>query len=148
MEEFILGLAIGLVGGIAGGLLGVGGGIVFVPALVLLGGVDQHTAQGVSLAVIVPTAISGSLTNARRGLIDGTVARWVTPLALVAGAAGAALAGVLNAEVLTRIFGLVLVYAGTRTLLALRRPRAEFPRDPQTSSRLRTRGGGRRPPRT
>jgi len=148
MGEVLAALAIGLTGGIAGGLLGVGGGIIFVPALVLLLDVGQHTAQGISLAVIVPTAISGSLTNARGGWIDAGVARWVTPPAIVAGVAGATFAGFIGGDLLTRIFGLVLVYAGARTLLSLYRSRAGVTDSPQGESSPRGPGAGRRPPST
>ncbi|MGV3723606.1 MAG: sulfite exporter TauE/SafE family protein, partial [Actinomycetota bacterium] len=59
-----------MVGGFVGALaalLGVGGGLVMVPALALLLGYDQHLAQGTSLAVIIPVSISGAYAHAKRG---------------------------------------------------------------------------------
>ena len=62
-------LAIGVAAGFLAGLLGVGGGILLVPAMVLLLGFDQHVAQGTSLVVIVPAAMIGTWTHYRRGTI-------------------------------------------------------------------------------
>ena len=82
----------GAAGGLLAGLLGVGGGIVIVPALDLaltLAGVDPavslHVAVATSMATIVPTSISSSRSHARRGAIDAEVIRrWSLPI--VAGA--------------------------------------------------------------
>lgn len=126
--EIVAALIIGLVGGIAGGLLGIGGGTLFVPAMVLLLGTDQHVAQGVSLVVIIPTGISATITNARRGFVDFDVARWVTPAAVALAFGGAYVAGHLGGSTLSRIFGIVVIYVGGRTLittwLAIQRDRA------------------------
>lgn len=116
--DLLLGLLIGLVGGAAGGLLGIGGGTLFVPAMVLLLGVDQHVAQGVSLVVIVPTAISATQANLRGGFVDIEIARWVTPFAVVLAFVGAFVAGLLDGDTLSRIFGLIVIYVGGRTLIA------------------------------
>jgi hypothetical protein len=99
-------------GGLVSGALGVGGGAIFVPALVLLLGTDQHEAQGVSLCVIVAAAITGSLTHARHGSVDGRAARAIVPLAVPAGIAGALVASWLNGDVLQLIFAVVLVGVG------------------------------------
>ena len=77
--DVIIALLIGLAGGTFGGLLGIGGGTLFVPALVLIMGQEQHTAQGISLVVIIPTAISATIANLKRGYVDVQVAAWVTP---------------------------------------------------------------------
>lgn len=118
MAELLGALLIGVAGGIAGGLLGLGGGTLYVPALVLLLGVAQRSAQGLSLIAIVPTAISATITNARAGYVDAPAVRWVTPLALLAAAAGGALAGVIDEALLTRLFGTLLVFVSGRLLLA------------------------------
>lgn len=115
--DVVAALLIGLVGGAFGGLLGIGGGTLYVPALVLLLGVQQHVAQGVSLVVIVPTAVSATVSNARHGLVDREVALWVTPFAVLLALAGAALAGQLAGDTLSRIFGVVVIYVGGRTVL-------------------------------
>ncbi len=126
--DIIIALLIGVVGGIAGGLLGIGGGTLFVPAMVLILGEDQHVAQGVSLVVIIPTGISATITNARRGFVDFDIAKWVTPPAILLAFGGAYVAGHLDGSTLSRIFGLIVLYVGGRTLittwLVIRRERA------------------------
>lgn len=117
MSDIIIALLIGLAGGTFGGLLGIGGGTLYVPALVLIMGQDQRVAQGVSLLVIIPTAISATATNARAGLIDHQVALWVTPAAVIFAFGGGVLAREIPDEWLGRIFGVVVLYVGTRSLL-------------------------------
>jgi len=117
MLTFVAAIAIGIVGGAAGGLLGIGGGTIFVPAMVLLLDVDQHTAQGVSLIVIVPTAVSATATNLRAGTVDRSIVWWLTPFAVVGAAAAAGVAGAIDAAVLSRVFGIVVTLVGARTLL-------------------------------
>jgi len=108
--EIFAALAIGLIGGFAGGMLGIGGGAIYVPAMVLLLGEDQHLAQGASLAAIVATGIVGGFTHLRRGNVEPSAVLWVAPAAVVAGFGGAFLADVLDDEVLRRIFGVVILY--------------------------------------
>ncbi len=108
MSLDLLGVAVvGAAGGVLSGLLGVGGGIIFVPALVVFLGEDQHVAQGVSLMVIVVTAMVGSFTHHRLGNIDLVVVRWAAPGAVVAGLAGAYVAGLLGTGALRALFGAI-----------------------------------------
>jgi uncharacterized protein len=117
MGETIIALLIGLAGGTFGGLLGIGGGTLFVPALVLILDQDQKVAQAISLVVIIPTAISATTANVRRGLVDTEVALLVTPAAVLLALGGGFLAGEIPSEWLSRIFGVVVLYVGTRSLL-------------------------------
>lgn len=124
MDDVLAALAIGLVGGFAGGLLGVGGGTIYVPAMVILLDEDQHLAQGASLAAIIATGIVGGLTHWRQGNVDVPAVIWVAPVAVVAAFGAAFLADKLDDEVLRRIFGVVVVYfALTMIIGALRGPR-------------------------
>ena len=109
MSDAIFGLIIGLIGGFAGGLLGIGGGAIYVPAMVLLMGEQQHMAQGASLAAIVGTAIVGGLTHLRHGNVDLSAVEWVTPPAVVAGFGAALLADAIDADALRRIFAVVML---------------------------------------
>jgi len=72
---------VGFFAGVMSGLFGVGGGIVMVPALIIASGMDSLTARGTSLAVIVGSAISGTIANLRKGNID-------VEIALLTGATG------------------------------------------------------------
>ena len=81
-------LAIGLVGGVLSGLLGVGGGIVMVPLLVIWAGYAQRDAHAMSLGAIVPISIAGVLTYGIAGEV-----RLPEALALTVGAVGGARVG-------------------------------------------------------
>jgi uncharacterized protein len=113
--------------GVLGGLLGVGGGVILVPVLVLGQRMEQHTAQGVSLLMIIPTAIVGALSHARHG----QVVRALLPgLALggVAGAtAGAILAHRIDAPALSRLFALFLLPVSAQMLFGRRRDSVASP---------------------
>lgn len=117
-SAIITALGIGLLAGIIAALCGVGGGVVMVPAFVMLLGLGQKTAVATSLAVIIPTALIATVQNSKNGLLTG---QWkiiaVTAIASTLMAwYGAGLLTTLRNETLTRIFGLVLVIFGTRML--------------------------------
>lgn len=122
MGHIILALVIGLAGGFAGGMLGIGGGAIYVPALVILLDEKQHAAQGASFAAIIATAIVGGLTHLRNRNVDIPAVAQVAPAAVVAGFIATFVADRLDAAVLQRIFGVVMVYlAGNMIWGALRR---------------------------
>lgn len=112
--------------GVLAGLLGVGGGTILVPVLVLGEGVDQHTAQGISLLMIVPVGIVGVWSYAREGRLPSG------PLpALLAGGAVGALAGAIlahrtDAPTLSRLFAIFLLAVAGQMIF--RSPRATVPR--------------------
>ena len=108
----LIGTSIGLVAGFLGGLLGVGGGVVMVPAMVLGLNIAQHTAQGVSLAVLACTSTVGATTHYRQGTVAPNVALWVVPSALLCTFLGTWLASILPALWLTKVFGVVLFFTG------------------------------------
>lgn len=120
--ELLLGLAIGLGVGVLSGALGVGGGGVMVPVMVLALGIEQATAQGTSLLAILPTAASGAWEHLRHGVLD-------LRLSLLMGAAGCvgAVMGALGAlhlepRRLRQVFAVYLLLVGLQTLRsALRR---------------------------
>ena len=86
-------IGLGLLSGSVAGLLGVGGGVIMIPALVVLFSVPAAVAKGTSLVVIIPTATAGTVQNVRRGNADLPVAA-VTGLAGVASAFAASLLSV------------------------------------------------------
>jgi uncharacterized protein len=117
-------LAIGLAAGFLAGLLGIGGGIIIVPALVLLLGFDQHLAQGTSLVVIIPAALAGSVTHYRRGGLQLRDAAFVAAGGVVGAAIGSLSALSLDDVLLQRLFAVVLLVVALRMLMP-RRPRPE-----------------------
>lgn len=110
-------MVFGLIGGFAGGLLGVGGGAIYVPAMVIFLDEQQHFAQGASLAAIIATGIVGGITHLRRGNVDLAVASRVAPPAVLAAFGAAFLADALAAEVLQRIFAAIILYVAFSTIV-------------------------------
>lgn len=118
-------LAIGLSAGLLAGMLGVGGGIVLVPAMVLLLAFDQHVAQGTSLLVVIPAALAGSWTNRRHGRFELRDAAMLAAGGMVGVAIGSAVALGIDGAILRRLFAIVLLLLGLRSLVPdgwLRRP--------------------------
>lgn len=119
----VLGIAVvGLAAGITSGLLGVGGGIVIVPALVVYAGFVPLDAKGTSLAVILPTALIGTWRNRRRDNVDLRVAVVVGGSGVAGALAGGAIAAALPDRVANLSFAVLLVVVATRMVReALRR---------------------------
>ena len=114
MIEIIGFVVLGLVTGLLASTLGIGGGIIFVPSLVVLFGFEQHIAQGTSLAVILPTAIVGTYLHARRGRVVGKVALIVAAGGIIGGLAGAWAALSLDPDLLRRLFAVLLLVIAAR----------------------------------
>jgi uncharacterized membrane protein YfcA len=102
-------IAIGLVGGIVAGLLGVGGGVLFVPGLVLFLGLDQHHAEATSLLAIVPVAIVGTYRQDRYGNVVRRDALLLGLLSAAGAAAGVALANTLSSAALRDAFAVLML---------------------------------------
>lgn len=134
-------LATGIVVGSLSGLLGIGGGVLLVPVLALVIGLPQHTAQGTSLAAMVPAAISGTLVHYRAG----RVRYQIVPALLVGVIIGSSLGGHtalgLAAPTLRVIFSIVLVIMALRYMMSRRqkagkeRPGDEVPREEMTGAK-------------
>lgn len=107
-------IAVGLVAGTLGAMLGVGGGIVYVPALVALFSFAQHEAQGTSLAVIIPSTMIAAYVHARAGRVDWRTALLLGIGGILGGVVGARIALSLDAPVLKRMFAVFLVLAVLR----------------------------------
>ncbi|MBA3420886.1 MAG: TSUP family transporter [Thermoleophilaceae bacterium] len=113
IADVLLALA-GFVAGAVGGVLGVGGGLVFVPALTMGLGVPQTVAQGTSLAAIVPTSLVGAVTADREGNVARSQLVVMSVLGAFGAAGGALLAVVLPTDVLVRVFGALLLVSAWR----------------------------------
>ena len=108
-------LLVGLLVGLLSGVVGIGGGILFVPALVWLLGMDQHKAQGTSLgALLLPVGILAFLEYYRKGNADLRVALLLAAGFLVGGYFGAVGAQHISELWLRRIFAVTLVAIGGR----------------------------------
>ena len=99
--------------GVLGGLFGVGGGILFVPVLVLLFGLEQHRAQGTTLiAMVPPTGLLAFLNYARAGQVDWRVGLLLMPGVFLGGVAGARLALRLAPRPMRMLFAILVFLAG------------------------------------
>jgi uncharacterized membrane protein YfcA len=117
-------IILGLVTGLLSGTLGIGGGVIVVPALVYLFHMPQKGAQGISLALMVPVAMMGVFQYWRLGNLQISAARLAW---LCAGAAGGVLIGSLLADrlpaaVLRRAFAILLLVVAARMLWPARTP--------------------------
>jgi uncharacterized protein len=114
-------LIVGLLAGVVAGLLGVGGGVLFVPALVFFVGLGQHQAEATSLLAIVPVAILGTYRQDRYGNVNRPDALLLGLLSVAGAAGGVALANALSGAVLRDAFAaLMLLIAGQLVRRALR----------------------------
>ena len=110
-------LVIGVTAGVLAGLLGIGGGVLVVPAMVLLLSFDQHVAQGTSLLVIIPAAIAGSWTHHRRGRLALRDAAALAVGGVVGALIGSVTALALDELLLQRLFAILLIAVALRMLL-------------------------------
>jgi uncharacterized membrane protein YfcA len=114
-------VVIGLAAGALAALLGIGGGIVFVPTLVTIYGFQQHLAQGTSLAVILPTAVVATIIHGRAGRVHWRLAGMLAIGGVLGGLSGAGTALALDAPVLRRMFAGFLVITALRMLRRTKR---------------------------
>jgi uncharacterized membrane protein YfcA len=105
----IAAIAIGVCAGVVAGLLGVGGGVLFVPGLVIFLGLGQHQAEATSLLAIIPVAIVGTIKQDGYGNVRRHDALLMGLLSIAGAGAGVALANALPGEVLRVGFALLMV---------------------------------------
>jgi uncharacterized protein len=105
----ILAAILGLLGGVLAGLFGVGGGILFVPTLVLVLGLTQVHAEATSLLAILPAVIAGAWRQQRYGNVDGRAALLIGVSSIAGVAGGAELAKALPEDVLRRLFAVFML---------------------------------------
>ena len=126
---FAIGLALtGAVSGVMAGLLGIGGGIIMVPAMVfayqLLGynpDVIMHVAVGTSLAVIIPTGMRSARAHDKRGAVDRNIVRLWAPWIVAASLLGGLMAGLYSAAALKIIFGVMALFIALNMALPVQR---------------------------
>lgn len=108
---------IGLLAGILSGLVGVGGGIIVVPALVFFLGFTQKEAQGTSLGLLLlPIGILAVINYYQKGLIDVKVVAIMALTFTLGGFLGSKLALAISETALKRTFAVVLFYTGFKML--------------------------------
>lgn len=115
-------IAIGLVTGALAGLLGVGGGVVMVPAMIVLFGLSSVIAKGTSIAVIIPTSIMGTIRNRSRKNVDLSAALIVGCAGIPSAIAGGFISGLLSDTMSNVLFAILLVVVAVRLIVQQMRP--------------------------
>ena len=115
--NIILCLLLGLAAGILGGLLGIGGGIIIIPALIFLFGFSQHMAQGTTLALMVPPiGLLAAWQYYKQGFVDLKIAGLICIGFFIGGLFGAKFANQIPDQILRKIFGAFLLLISLRMI--------------------------------
>jgi len=110
-------LLLGLVTGIFSGLIGIGGAIIIIPSLVLLFGLSQHTAQGTTLALMVPPiGLLAAWMYYKQGFVDFKIAGLICLGFFSGGLVGAKFATDIPEDILRKIFGVILLASSLRMI--------------------------------
>lgn len=132
-------ILIGLAGGVIAGLLGVGGGVLFVPGLVIFLGLSQHEAEATSLLAIVPVAIVGTITQDRYGNVRRADALLIGVLSIAGAVGGVALANALSGKALRIAFAVLILVVAAQLV------RNTLKESPEQDARPTAPGPGGRP---
>ena len=110
---------IGLMAGVFGGMFGVGGAIIMIPALVYFLGVDQHTAQGTSVAIMLPPiGLFAAYNYYKAGDVNIWYAVIIALAFMVGGYFGSLIALRLPENLMKKIFGILLILVALRMIFA------------------------------
>jgi hypothetical protein len=126
MIEYIELLVIGLAAGILGGMIGIGGAMVIIPALILFRGPDQHLYQAAAMICTFFVSGSSAIVHRKESSFVLSALKWIIPFALFGVIVGVAISNLPifkgpNSYLLSRIFGLFLVYVVVYNLIKLKR---------------------------
>ena len=114
----IIFILIGILGGFMSGFMGIGGGLVMVPLMVLLAKFTQHMAQGTSLAVLtLPVVIFGAYQYYQEGNVNLNAAITITIFFCVGIFLGSKTAHFMSSENLKIIFGLLMIFVGIKMVI-------------------------------
>ena len=118
MTQFILIAIVGIAAGFVGGSMGVGGGIIIIPALMIFVGLGQKEAQGTSLAVLsFPVALVAAYNYYKGGYVNLGFAEIMIVTFIIGGYFGSKVAIVLPEYVLKKIFAVLLIAVGIKMLM-------------------------------
>lgn len=135
LEFTLINLGLSFFAGIIGALLGIGGGLIIVPALTLLLGIDIRYAIGASIVSVIATSIGSSSAYLRKGITNMRLGMFLEAATAAGAITGAFAAGIVNAKWLYFIFAFVLLH------LAVFAPPAHQPRRERNANHPPGRGG-------
>jgi len=117
IETVLLLIIVGLAAGVLSGMVGVGGGIIVVPALVIFLGFSQHQAQGTSLGLLLlPVGILAVMNYYNKGFIDIKVVAIMSIAFILGGWLGSKLSLSMPQDIVKKIFAIVLFYTAFRMM--------------------------------
>ena len=109
----------GVLAGLLSGLIGIGGGTIIVPILVIFAGLSQKMAQGTTLALLVPPiGILAAWTYYKQGYVDFPIAGFICIGFIFGGLVGAKFATNLSNQTLERVFGIALLIISIKMIFA------------------------------
>jgi uncharacterized membrane protein YfcA len=98
-------------------MVGIGGGIVIVPALIIMAGLSQHTAQGTSLAMLsFPVSLVAAYTYHKKGMVDWRIALLLAAGFIVGGYFGSKVAVELPSATIKKVFAVILLIIAVKFL--------------------------------
>lgn len=119
METVFYLILIGLAAGVLGGMVGIGGGVLIVPALVLLLGLSQHQSQGISLAMMIfPVGILGVINYYKKGYVDFRYAGLLAVGFFAGSYIGSKFSLSLPQDTVRKIFAIVMILLAIKLLFS------------------------------
>lgn len=119
LTTIIILVIIGLMAGVFGGMFGIGGAIIMIPALVYFLGVDQHTAQGTSVAIMLPPiGLFAAYNYYKAGEVNIWYAIIIAVAFMIGGYFGSLLALKIPENLMKKIFGILLILVALRMIFS------------------------------
>jgi uncharacterized membrane protein YfcA len=123
MMNIVLLLLLGLCAGIISGVVGIGGGVIIIPALIFLFGFSQHQAQGTTPALLIPPiGFLAAYTYFQKGFVNIKFALIICIGFFTGGLIGSKIAVNVSGGILTKIFGVVILLIGIYMIIKNNRP--------------------------
>ena len=112
-------IVIGILAGLLSGVVGVGGGLIMIPLLIILLDLSQHEAQGTSLAVMLPPiGILAAINYHKAGFVRWEYSMIIAITFIIGGYFGSRYAVVLKPEILKRVFGMVMLIGALKMIFS------------------------------
>ena len=112
-------IVIGILAGILSGVVGIGGGLIMIPLLIILLGLSQHQAQGTSLAVMLPPiGILAAINYHKAGFVKWEYAMIIAITFIIGGYFGSKYAVTLRPEIVKRVFGIVMLIGAFKMIFS------------------------------
>ncbi len=130
--EYLVLIGVGLVAGVLGGLVGIGGSIIMIPAMILLLGPHQHLFQASAMVVNVAVALPAAARHRAAGALRMDVFKVMLPATLIAIVAGVLLSNRFDQRTLQTVFGVFLLYVAVESTAKALRSSRERKTGPET----------------